>query len=731
MVQVAPAIAPDRPVKPKKLDLPGRRPAAGPAAGGGIVVLPRAPEQHGGRPRTRLERLLGLPVLVALPDRGRGRPATCRSNEAAMVRPPAAPHVRREIVARPGGGPAALVGQPGSPAGPGGARCCPVRSPGGAARGIQRVHASAGRSRRRRGDRLLAGRGRCSTCRHRDRAGDPIGSRPAHRAARAPVRLLLPLPYRDEARSATSSSSGSCRATRPRPCSPRLVADRRRPLCASASRGHLRPGGRRTRSSRACTGSAASRWACACSPGAGSAPCWPSGPASRALFDDNERSSAQLYQHLALPTRASAARVIRQQPPDRRTGRAVRRLRRVSLVPRVRRLGRLARALGLAGAGRGANPCGRLEPRAGERIPSVRGGDAAGRRPSPRAWPAPPLHRRGSRAAAGWPTRWPPAWTAPASRPGSATATTAAACWSTRRNAVRRVMLDAGRALFGAAPWWPAGAAACWARSPRSLRGRAAARHARLDHVRRCRHDHPAHRRVDEVWLRCDAGPHGFLSIAAHGHADALSIELRCGGRRRAGRPRNLLLSRRTGLARLLPRHRGAQHALRRRARPGRIGGPFLWLTDPVAHSASGCRPMRWQASHDGYRRLTRSHHRRVTLDGPPTSRSRTGSSAGAAHSVAARLPSRPGGRTPSWTRTAHAALAGRLRHAALAGGARLARASRRAGPAARLVFARVRPARAGRPLLGQRPAAARHDASNRASPPTEGPRHADWHAAC
>ena len=31
----------------------------------------------------------------------------------------------------------------------------------------------------------------------------------------------------------------------------------------------------------------------------------------------------------------------------------------------------------------------------------------------------------------------------------------------------------------------------------------------------------------EEIWCRCDSGPHGFLSIAAHAHADALAIEVR------------------------------------------------------------------------------------------------------------------------------------------------------------------------------------------------------------
>lgn len=35
---------------------------------------------------------------------------------------------------------------------------------------------------------------------------------------------------------------------------------------------------------------------------------------------------------------------------------------------------------------------------------------------------------------------------------------------------------------------------------------------------------------LPEIWCRCDAGPHGFLSIAAHAHADALSVEVRYGG---------------------------------------------------------------------------------------------------------------------------------------------------------------------------------------------------------
>ena len=34
----------------------------------------------------------------------------------------------------------------------------------------------------------------------------------------------------------------------------------------------------------------------------------------------------------------------------------------------------------------------------------------------------------------------------------------------------------------------------------------------------------------NEIWCRCDGGPHGYLNIAAHAHADALSIEVRYAG---------------------------------------------------------------------------------------------------------------------------------------------------------------------------------------------------------
>ena len=98
-------------------------------------------------------------------------------------------------------------------------------------------------------------------------------------------------------------------------------------------------------------------------------------------------------------------------------------------------------------------------------------------------------------------------------------------------------LLATGAAFFGAREWWPDQEAAdlrtlLW----RQLAGGAmpgGSRPTTLRHhfgdagmvlLRDQAHDE------DEIWCRCDHGPHGFLSIAAHAHADALSIELRCGG---------------------------------------------------------------------------------------------------------------------------------------------------------------------------------------------------------
>jgi hypothetical protein len=122
-----------------------------------------------------------------------------------------------------------------------------------------------------------------------------------------------------------------------------------------------------------------------------------------------------------------------------------------------------------------------------------------------------------------------------------------------------------------------------------------------------------------EVWCRCDGGPHGFLSIAAHAHADALSVEVRHDGV-------EVLVDPGTYCYHGEPEWRGyfrstlAHNTVSVDGVDQSVdGGPFLWRT----HAATtvdrvvldGDEPT-WSAHHDGYERLPGGvrHERSVTL---------------------------------------------------------------------------------------------------------------------
>jgi len=128
--------------------------------------------------------------------------------------------------------------------------------------------------------------------------------------------------------------------------------------------------------------------------------------------------------------------------------------------------------------------------------------------------------------------------------------------------------------------------------------------------------------RADELWCRCDHGPHGFLSIAAHAHADALSIELRHGGVDLFADPGTYCYL--TELdARRYFRSTLAHNTLEIGGRDqARWGGPFLWLDVPRAEllETKGLESgpiARWTARHAGYSRQPGNpiHERRVILD--------------------------------------------------------------------------------------------------------------------
>ena len=188
-------------------------------------------------------------------------------------------------------------------------------------------------------------------------------------------------------------------------------------------------------------------------------------------------------------------------------------------------------------------------------------------------------------------------------------------------------VLGTGAAVLGAPGWWPhfAGGLQAYllsalAQAPQLPRP--AIRPRRFNEgglvvLRSSPQDGP------EIWCRCDGGPHGFLSIAAHAHADALSLEVRHEGV-------DVLADPGTYCYHGEPEWRdwfrstAAHNTLELAgANQSKSGGPFLWSTHPRTNTVIcdvGDQPVqRWSAEHDGYLRLTTpaTHRRSVTLDSP------------------------------------------------------------------------------------------------------------------
>jgi hypothetical protein len=124
-----------------------------------------------------------------------------------------------------------------------------------------------------------------------------------------------------------------------------------------------------------------------------------------------------------------------------------------------------------------------------------------------------------------------------------------------------------------------------------------------------------------EIWCRCDGGPHGFLSIAAHAHADALAVEVRYDGV-------EVLVDPGTYCYHGEPRWRSyfrstlAHNTLEIDGENQSVeGGPFLWSTHAPTCVTRTTLPdsgiQTWQAHHTGYARLDAvlRHERSVTLD--------------------------------------------------------------------------------------------------------------------
>jgi Heparinase II/III-like protein/Heparinase II/III N-terminus len=125
----------------------------------------------------------------------------------------------------------------------------------------------------------------------------------------------------------------------------------------------------------------------------------------------------------------------------------------------------------------------------------------------------------------------------------------------------------------------------------------------------------------DEIWCRCDAGPHGFLSIAAHAHADALAVEVRHDGIDVLADPGTYCYHGEPGW-RSYFRSTLAHNTIEVDGRDqSTSGGAFLWTRHAQSHlddleSDPHGDVVAWSAQHDGYLTLTPplSHRRAVRL---------------------------------------------------------------------------------------------------------------------
>jgi hypothetical protein len=189
-------------------------------------------------------------------------------------------------------------------------------------------------------------------------------------------------------------------------------------------------------------------------------------------------------------------------------------------------------------------------------------------------------------------------------------------------------LLALGQMLFGAPEWWPP--------------AQPGVTSTLLSALARCRSlpDRPTRRpwhfgdagitifrsepaQGPEIWCRCDSGPHGFLSIAAHAHADALSIEVRHDGTDILTDPGTYCYSSDPPFRRYFRSTIGHNTLEVLGQDQSTSGGPTMWIRhaesrltslDPSPCGDEG----RWVAEHYGYRTLDPpvTHRRTVEFHG-------------------------------------------------------------------------------------------------------------------
>ncbi|WP_459246029.1 alginate lyase family protein [Streptomyces lincolnensis] len=180
-------------------------------------------------------------------------------------------------------------------------------------------------------------------------------------------------------------------------------------------------------------------------------------------------------------------------------------------------------------------------------------------------------------------------------------------------------LLATGDAVFGRLAWWPT-VTGTDVRTPLLA---ALIRPYTKNETRPA--DRPAHfadagltvlRGPGEIWCRCDGGPHGFLSIAAHAHADALSVEVRHDGVDVLADPGTYCYHGQPQWRQYFRSTLGHNTLQLDGDDQSVSGGPFLWTRHAKSRvlvaDTSGKGVARWCAEHDGYRRSV--HRRRVEL---------------------------------------------------------------------------------------------------------------------
>ena len=183
-------------------------------------------------------------------------------------------------------------------------------------------------------------------------------------------------------------------------------------------------------------------------------------------------------------------------------------------------------------------------------------------------------------------------------------------------------LLALGDGVFGRLAWWPAVPPDAGSVLLRSLAGdveevsgRPAARPDRfpdagISILRTAAADSP------ELWCRCDGGPHGFLSIAAHAHADALSVEVRYGGVDVLADPGTYCYHGEPAWRSYFQSTIGHNTVEVGGRWQSVRGGAFLWLRHAAGREisfASDTAVAAWTGEHDGYRPAV--HRRSARLD--------------------------------------------------------------------------------------------------------------------